>query len=120
MDNYSDVGDEDPSEAVGVFRYIFSVAEQVTNLLLARRHPLLALHPLNERGLGVADGPRRARMRGDGPPYIQKPGGFLWGEQDDPRRGWLLRIRAAGERRRVTLRNAFRDYESRSAGSRSQ
>jgi hypothetical protein len=84
-------------------------------LLLARRKTLPRLHPLDESGHYVADGPAdadvgwavatHARLRQPGDADLKKLGRLLGREQYDGRRGRFLRRRASGKRR---LRGHFR------------
>ena len=77
-------------------------------LLLAGRQPLPGLHPLQQGGFRIAYGPADPDVRGAVAAHagLRKPreadfeklGRFLWCNEDDGRRGRLLR-QAAGERR---------------------
>ena len=58
MDDYSGVDDEDMGEADDAPSSTSLARSSSHKLLLARRRALPAFHPLHERGLGVADGPR--------------------------------------------------------------
>jgi hypothetical protein len=78
-------------------------------LLLAGRQPLPGLHPLEQGGFAVANGPADRGVRGavaaharfgqPGQADLQQLGRFLGREKDDDRHGRPLRRRAAGERR---------------------
>ena len=85
-------------------------------LLLARRHALPSLHPLDESGLGVADGPpdpdvgrpvaAHARLGQPGQAELQKPSGILGSEQD----------RESGRRffgRPIVLRGQIRSHRKK-------
>src|SRR6266581_5716439 len=79
--------------------------------LLAGRQPLLRPHPLDESGLGIADGPpdhdvgwaiaAHASLGQKRLAYLQSGSRFLWSEEDEGRCGALLRNRvpSGGERR---------------------
>jgi hypothetical protein len=58
MDDYSGVDDENMGEADDALFSTSFARSSSHKLLLARRRALPAFHPLHERGLGVADGPR--------------------------------------------------------------
>jgi hypothetical protein len=104
MDDYSGVDDENMGEADDALFSTSLARSSGHKLLLARRRALPAFHPLHERGLGVADGPRgdldvgrpvaaHARLSQPREADFEQLGGFLGREQNDGQRGQLLRRR---------------------------
>src|SRR5271165_2235077 len=107
---------ERPMEAWCVLPATLPPGQIAPRLQLARRQTLTGLHPLEQGGLGVTNGPpdlgvgraiaAHAGFRQPREADFKKLGRFLWRKKDDGRRGRSLR-QAAGERR---LRRHFGSF----------